>query len=110
LAVYSSGAVSLFVSSNFQVWVDLGTPSASGSDITGVNFWSGNYKAIYNNYEYVRSHATLPHSCIFTGSFIYDAVVYGNYTITTRNVSQQFIGDDNNSYWSIIGQGVGIFS
>ena len=70
----------------------------------------GNYKVIYNNYEYVRSHATLPHSCIFTGSFIYDAVAYGNYTITTRNVSQQFIGDDNNSYWSIIGQGVGAFS
>jgi len=110
LAVYSSGAVSFFVSSNFQVWVDLGTPSASGSDITGVNFWSGNYKAIYNNYQYVRSHATLPHSCIFTGSFIYDAVAYNNYTITTRNVSQQFIGDDNNSFWSIIGQGVGTFS
>jgi hypothetical protein len=110
LSVYSSGTPSFFVSSNFQVWVDLGQPSASGSDITGVNFWSGNYKAIYNNYEYVRSHATLPHSCIFTGSFIYDGTAYGNYTITTRNVSQQFIGDDNNSYWSIIGGGVGTFS
>ena len=110
LSVYSSSSATLKVSSNFQSWVDLGTPSVSGSDITGLNFWSGNYKAIYNNYEYVRSHATLPHSCAFTGSFIYDGTAYGTYTITTRNVSQQFIGDDNNSYWSIIGGGVGTFS
>jgi len=110
LSVYSSGTQILWVSSNFQVWVNLGQPSGSGSDVTGVNFWSGNYKVIYNNYEFVRSHATLPHSCIFTGSFIYDAVVYGNYTLTTRNVSQQFIGDDNNSYWSLIGFNIGTFS
>jgi len=109
LGVYTASSGTLRVSSNFQTWVDLGNPG-SGSIVNGVNFWSGNFKVIYDNYEYVRSHATLPHSCIFTGSFIYDAVPYGNYTITTRNVSQQFIGDDNQTYWSIIGQGVGTFS
>jgi len=109
LGVYGSGTPSLYVSSNFQSWVDLGQPG-SGSDVTGVNFWSGNYKVIYNNYEYVRTHATLPHSCIFTGVFKYDGTIYNNYTITLRNVSQQFIGDDGESYWSIIGLGVGTFS
>jgi len=109
LGVYGSGTPSLYVSSNFQTWVDLGQPG-SGSDVVGVNFWSGNYKVVYNNYEYVRTHATLPHSCIFTGVFKYDGTIYNNYTITLRNVSQQFIGDDGESYWSIIGLGVGTFS
>jgi hypothetical protein len=109
LGVYGSGTPSLFISSSFQTWVDLGQPG-SGSDITGINYWSGNYKALYNNYEYVRSHFTLPHSCVFTGPFKYDNVSYANYTIVPRNVSQQFIGDDGSSYWSIIGQGVGSFS
>jgi hypothetical protein len=104
-----AGANIFYIESGFAVWTSLGTPTGAGS-ITGINNFAGNWKVIYDSYGFVRSHLSLPHSCIFTGSFVYDAVAYGNYTITTRNVSQQFIGDDNNSYWSIIGAGVGTFS
>jgi len=99
----------LYVSSAYQVWTSLGIIGQGGS-LTGVNYWNGDWKVVGDAGAYVRSHSTLPHSCIFTGSFKYDNVSYGNYTITTRNVSQQFIGDDTNTFWSIIGGGVGNFS
>lgn len=108
IGVYNSGAGAFYKSSAYQVWTSLGSPGGGGT-FTGVNY-SVSWKVIYDSYGYVRQHGTLPHSCIFTGSFVYDGTNYGNYTITTRNVSQQFIGDDNNSFWSIIGQGVGAFS
>ena len=95
-------------SSALQVWTSLGDPAGSGT-LTGVNY-SGSWKVIYDSYTRVRQHGTLPHSCDFNGTFIYDDTPYTKYTIITRNVSQQFIGDDNNSYWSIIGAGVGTFS
>ena len=96
----------------FQVWTSLGVPSV-GTTITGINYdtsSSGDWKVIYDNYAYIRSHSVQPHSCAFTGSFKYDNTSYGTYTITPRNVSQQFIGDATCTFWSIIGQGVGAFS
>ena len=93
----------------FQTWSSLGDPTGSGA-VSGISNFAGSWKVIYDSYGHVRSHAVLPHSCIFTGSFKYNNISYGNYTITTQNVSQQFIGDSVNSYWSIIGQGVGAFS
>jgi hypothetical protein len=98
-----------YISNAYQVWTSLGQ-TGIGTLITGIDDWNGSYKVIGTGNSFVRSHSNLPHSCIFTGSFVYDGTAYGNYTITTRNVSQQFIGDDNNSFWSIIGQGVGTFS
>jgi len=91
------------------IWTSLGVPSV-GTTITGINNFSGDWKVIYDNYGYVRTHSTQPHSCVFTGSFKYDNTSYGNYTIVPRNVSQQFIGDATCSFWSIIGAGVGTFS
>jgi hypothetical protein len=108
IGVYNPSAGAFYQSSSYQVWTSLGNPGGSGT-LTGVNY-SVSWKVSYSNSTYLFQHATLPHSCIFTGTFVYDAVTYGNYTITTRNVSQQFIGDDNNSFWSIIGAGVGTFS
>ena len=100
----------LFVSNSLSVWEDLGDPTGSGA-VSGINiFGNGNWKVIYTGTTYVRSHTTLPHSCEFQGSFKYDNNTYTKYTITTRNVSQQFIGDATNTFWSIIGQGVGAFS
>jgi len=90
-------------------WGNLGVPEATGSSITGIAYW-GEWKVIYDNYAYVRSHQVQPHSCAFTGSFKYDDTTYGTYTIVPRNVSQQFIGDTTCSFWSIIGGGVGTFS
>jgi len=98
-----------YISNVSGVWTSLGQCGA-GALITGIDDWNGSYKVIGNTYQYVRSHSVLPHSCIFTGSFVYDGTAYGNYTIVPRNVSQQFIGDDANSFWSIIGAGVGTFS
>ena len=95
-------------SSAYQVWTSLGQTGAG--IITGINNWNGDWKVIGDSYGYVRSHSILPHSCEFQGSFVYDATAYTKYTITTRNVSQQFIGDIDNTFWSIIGQGVGAFS
>jgi len=97
-----------YISNAYQVWTSLGQTGAGS--ITGIDDWNGSYKVIGDAYNFIRSHSILPHSCIFTGSFVYDGTAYGNYTITTRNVSQQFIGDDANSFWSIIGAGVGTFS
>jgi len=108
IGVYNPGASAFYKSASYQVWTSLGNPGGSVT-LTGVNY-SGSWKVIYDSYGYVRQHATLPHSCIFNGTFIYDGTSYANYTITTRNVSQQFIGDEDNSYWSIIGAGVGAFS
>jgi hypothetical protein len=99
----------LYIESGFQVWTSLGTPTGAGG-VTGINYFAGNRKVIYDGYSYVRSYQLLPHSCAFIGSFVYNAVPYSTYTITMRNVSQQFIGDLANTYWSIIGQGVGTFS
>jgi len=108
IGVYNSGASAFYKSAALGVWTSLGNPGGSGT-LTGVNY-SVSWKVIYDSYTRVRQHGTLPHSCIFTGTFVYDGTAYANYTITTRNVSQQFIGDDTNSFWSIIGQGVGTFS
>ena len=94
------------------IWTSLGVPSV-GTTITGINYdtsSSGDWKVIYDNYSYIRSHETLPHSCEFQGSFKYDNNTYTKYTIVPRNVSQQFIGDITCSFWSIIGAGVGTFS
>ena len=108
IGVYNPGAGAFYKSASYQVWTSLGDPAGFGT-LTGVNNYAG-WKVSYSNGNTLRSHSVLPHSCIFTGSFLYDGTAYGNYTITTRNVSQQFIGDIDNSYWSIIGQGVGTFS
>ena len=94
------------------IWTSLGVPSV-GTTITGINYdttSSGDWKVIYDNYAYIRSHSVQPHSCEFQGSFIYDGTAYTKYTIVPRNVSQQFIGDATCSFWSIIGAGVGTFS
>lgn len=99
----------LNIEAGFQVWSSLGTPTGAGA-VSGINNFAGNWKVIYDSYTFVRSHLSLPHSCEFVGSFIYDALPYSKYIITTRNVSQQFIGDSANTYWSIIGGGVGAFS
>jgi hypothetical protein len=98
-----------YISSAYQVWTSIGAYGGSGT-LSGVNYWNGDWKVVLDANAQVRSHSTLPHSCIFTGSFKYDNNSYGNYTITTRNVSQQFIGDTACSFWSIIGDGVGNFS
>ncbi len=98
-----------YISNAYQVWENLGQVGGSGA-VYGINNWNGDWKVILNGSDFVRTHLNLPHSCIFTGSFKYNNNLYGNYTITTRNVSQQFIGDANNSFWSIIGNGVGTFS
>ena len=95
------------------VWTSLGVPEASGTTITGINYdpiSSGDWKVIYDNYTHIRSHSILPHSCEFQGSFMYDNTSYTKYTIVPRNVSQQFIGDNTCSFWSIVGAGVGTFS
>jgi hypothetical protein len=98
-----------YKSSAYQTWTNLGQVGGAGT-VNGINNWNGDWKVILDNHTYVRSHSTLSHACAFTGSFIYDGIAKSTYTITTRNVSQQFIGDEDNSYWSIIGQGVGTFS
>jgi hypothetical protein len=108
IGVYSPSAGAFYKSASYQVWTSLGNPGGSGT-LTGVNNNAG-WKVIYDSYGYVRQHSTLPHSCEFQGTFIYDGTNYTKYTITARNVSQQFIGDIDNSYWSIIGPGVGVFS
>jgi hypothetical protein len=108
VGVWDSASSAFQQSSAYQIWTSLGDPTGSGT-LTGVNY-SGSWKVIYNSYNYVRSHSVQPHSCEFQGSFVYDNTSYTKYTITPRNVSQQFIGDDNNSFWSIIGGGVGAFS
>jgi hypothetical protein len=108
IGVYNNSVGAFYKSSSYQVWTSLSNPGGTGT-LTGVNNNAG-WKVIYDSSGYVRQHGTLPHSCIFTGSFLYNGTAYSNYTITTRNVSQQFIGDIDNSYWSIIGQGVGVFS
>jgi hypothetical protein len=95
-----------YISNAYGIWTSLGAYGGTGT-ITGINYWNSNWKVILDSYNYVRSYG---HSCIFTGSFKYDNVFYSNYTISTRNVSQQFIGDTTCSFWSIIGQGVGAFS
>jgi len=91
-------------------WTSFGDP-AGGGNVSGIGFFgNNNWKVIYDGNPNVRTHTTLPHSCAFTGSFKYDNNSFGTYTIVPRNVSQQFIGDAGNSFWSIIGQGVGVFS
>jgi hypothetical protein len=109
LGVWDSASSAFQTSSSTASWTNLSDPAGSGT-LTGVNY-SGSWKVSYSSNTYIRSHSTLPHSCDFNGTFIYDGTPYTKYTIITRNVSQQFIGDDNNSYWSIIGaNGVGTFS
>ena len=104
-----NGSNFYYFSGGSGVWTDLGDPNGSGF-VTGINNFAGNWKVIYDSYGFVRSHITAPHSCAFIGNFKYDNVNYTTYTITTRNVSQQFIGDIACTFWSIIGQGVGVFS
>lgn len=116
-AFYSAGIGTLgvilgadfYISSAYGIWTSLGSYGGSGT-VSGVNYWNSDWKVVLDADSFVRSHSTLPHSCIFTGSFKYDNTSYGNYTIVPRNVSQQFIGDTACSFWSIIGQGVGTFS
>ena len=105
LGVIDSG--SLHVSSNYQAWTNFGPPSGSGN-ITGVNFFASNWKVCYDGDSSVKTHTILPHSCAFSGVYKYDNTTYANYTITQRDVSQQFIGISG--AWSIIGAGVGSFS
>ena len=99
----------LYESGVFQQWINLGNVGGSGV-ATGIGIFVGSYKVIFSSYNYLRTLTILTHDCAFTGSFKYNNIVYNTYTITTRDVSQQFIGDLNCSYWSIIGQGVGTFS
>jgi hypothetical protein len=114
-AFYHSGTLGVinggdfYVNSAYGIWTSIGAYGGSGI-VTGVDYFSGDWKVVLEANAEVRSHAILPHTCIFTGSFKYDNTAYGNYSITTRNVSQQFIGDTACSFWSIIGQGVGVFS
>jgi hypothetical protein len=108
IGVYNNSAGAFYKSASYQVWTSLSNPGGSGT-LTGVNNNAG-WKVIYDSYGYVRQHGILPHSCEFQGTFIYDGTNYTKYTITPRNVSQQFIGDIDNSYWSLIGQSVGTFS
>ena len=97
-----------YKSNNYQSWNSLA--NVGGSNGTGIDNFAGDWKVILANNSLARTHSTIGHACEFQGSFVYDAVAYSKYTITPRNVSQQFIGDVDNSYWSIIGQGVGVFS
>ena len=107
LGVASAG--NFYTSNTLGVWNNLSNVGGSGT-ITGINYWNTNWKVSMDTNIFVRSHQTLPHSCVFQGSFKYDNTSYSNYTIIPRNVSQQFIGDALCSFWSIIGQGVGTFS
>jgi hypothetical protein len=109
IAVWDDAGAAFQKSSSYQVWTSLGDPIGPGYTLTGINN-NGGWKVIYSSNTYVRQHGILPHSCEFQGTFIYDGTNYTKYTITPRNVSQQFIGDIDNSYWSIIGQAVGVFS
>jgi hypothetical protein len=108
IAVVSGGT--FHSSTSFQVWGSLGNPGGTGV-LSGISaFGTGTYKVVYEGSSSVLSQTTLPHSCAFIGSFIYDGTAYSTYTITTRNVSQQFLADIASTYWSIIGGGVGTFS
>ena len=110
MGVWESGSNLFYQSSALGVWTSLLDPAGfvSGS-LMGIIF-SGDWRVVYSAYTYIRLHSNLPHSCEFQGSFKYDNNTYSKYTIITRNVSQQFIGDETCSFWSIIGQGVGTFS
>jgi len=94
-------------SSSYQNWVSYGQ---AGAGENGINYWLGDWKVIGEYVQYVRSHTLLPDSCAFLGYYKYNGVYYTTYTITTTNVSQQFLGDYASGSWSIIGQGVGAFS
>jgi hypothetical protein len=98
----------IYTSTTYQAWVSLGTPALASGSLTGIYFWNGEWKVIYDSVSTVQSHTTLPDSCVFTGGFQNSGVIYGNYTISLTDVAQQFIG--YGGYWKIIGQGVGIFS
>ena len=108
LGVWDAASSAFQESSSTQSWTNLGDPTGSGT-LTGINY-SGSWRVIYSADTYVRQHGVLPHSCEFQGSFVYDNNPYTKYTIITRNVSQQFIGDITCSFWSIIGQLIGAFS
>lgn len=107
IGVASAG--NFYTSDTLGVWNNLSNVGGSGT-ITGVNYWVSGWKVSMDTNTQVRYHQTLPHSCVFIGSFKYDNTSYANYTIVPRNVSQLFIGDDLCSYWSIVGSGVGTFS
>lgn len=100
-----------YTSSAYQTWTNLGQ-IGQGGQLTGINYWNGNWKVIgdSNSASALRSYAPLLNICAFTGSFKYSGTPYTVYTITTTNVSQQFLGDYASASWSIIGQGVGAFS
>jgi hypothetical protein len=99
----------LYTSSAYQTWISLGAFGGSGQP-TGISYFQGDYKVILESYGFVRTLQAVGNASIFTGSFKYNGVSYGNYTITPTNASQQFIGDPTCTFWSIIGQGVGTFS
>jgi len=96
-----------YISNAYQVWENLGQ---AGAGENGINYWNGDWKVIGASVQHVRSHTLLPDSCAFVGNYKYNGVYYNAYTITTTNVSQQFLGDYASGSWSIIGQGVGAFS
>jgi hypothetical protein len=99
----------LYTSSAYQSWTSLGAFGGSGQ-ATGIAYFQGAYKVILESYGFVRSLSTVSNASVFTGSYKYNGVSYGNYTITTTNVSQQFIGDPTCTFWSIIGGSAGSFS
>jgi hypothetical protein len=99
-----------YVNTAYQVWESLGQTGGSGA-VIGINYWNGDWKVILDSYVEVRSHETLSHAQTFnSGVFKYNGTLYANYTITTRDISQQFIGDPTNAFWSPIGTLVGAFS
>ena len=99
-----------YVNTSYQVWENLGV-NVGATSIVGINYWNGDWKIIGDSSIEVRTHQTLPHAQTFnSGSFRYNGTSYANYTITARDVSQQFIGDPTNSFWSPIGTLVGAFT
>jgi hypothetical protein len=99
-----------YVNTSYQVWENLGV-NIGGASIIGINYWNADWKIISDNLVEVRTHETLSHAQTFnSGVFKYNGTLYANYTITTKDISQQFIGDPTNAFWSPIGTLVGTFS
>ena len=99
-----------YVNTAYQVWESLGQTGGSGA-VIGINYWNGDWKVILDSYIEVRTHETLSHAQTFnSGVFKFNGTSYANYTITTRDISQQFISDPTNAFWSPIGALIGAFS
>ena len=101
-----------YINTAYQSWENLGTNTIAGS-IVGINYWNADWKIISDTNIEVKTHETLSHAQTFNsaGIFKFNGTLYTNYTITTRDISQQFIGDATlNAFWSPIGALVGAFS